>query len=147
MAPLTEVTMFFDSQTPTPIPPDLSASGATHSSSQAPSARHVQDELLRATNLFKAVNHQARLLVLCRLVDGEKTVGELQELTGTTQSAMSQHLRLLRQLRLVKNKRRAQMVYYSIEGKEVPILLEMIHRLYPSFPRWTRDPAPCAHYM
>lgn len=91
---------------------------------------NVRANVRRAVNLLKAVNNEARLLLLCQLTNGDKSVGELQELVGTSQSGMSQHLRLLRQLSLVKTSRRAQTIYYSLNGREVRELLGTLSRLY-----------------
>lgn len=93
---------------------------------------NVRANVRRAVNLLKAVNNEARLMLLCQLTKGEKSVGELQELVGTTQSGMSQHLRLLRQLELVKPLRRAQTIYYGLNGREVSALLETLYGLYCS---------------
>jgi DNA-binding transcriptional ArsR family regulator len=84
----------------------------------------------RAVSLLKAVSNESRLFVLCQLADGEKSVGELQSLVGTTQSGMSQHLRLLRQLDLVKTNRKAQTVYYSLNGHEARALITSLYSLY-----------------
>lgn len=89
-----------------------------------------RDNAGRAATLLKAVNNEARLLLLCQLTKGEKSVGELQELVGTSQSGMSQHLRLLRQLNLVNTSRRAQTIYYSLRGEEVGTLIETLYKLY-----------------
>lgn len=105
-----------------------------------PNGASVQEgELLKAVNLFKAFNNPARLLVLCLLIDGRKSVGELQRLTGASQSMMSQHLRLLRQLGLVKCQRQAQTIYYSLSGDDAPELVETICRLCPSLADCRRE--------
>ena len=94
----------------------------------------MRENARRAVNLLKAVSNESRLFVLCQLASGEKSVGELQELVGTTQSGMSQHLRLLRQLNLVKTKRKAQTVFYSLNGLEAQTLIASLYRLYCAAP-------------
>ena len=72
-------------------------------------ARHAED----ASGLLKALAHPARLLVMCRLLEGEAGVSELQGLSGMSMSALSQHLAVLREAGLVGNRRVAQSILYS----------------------------------
>jgi ArsR family transcriptional regulator, virulence genes transcriptional regulator len=82
-------------------------------------AQHAQE----AAALLRALAHPARLLVLCRLVQGETSVGELQPLTGLSMSALSQHLAVLREMELVTTRRESQTIYYSLsEGPAVGVL-------------------------
>ncbi|TAN58251.1 MAG: ArsR family transcriptional regulator [Rhodospirillales bacterium] len=90
----------------------------------------MQANVRRAVNLLKALSNESRLFVLCQLARGEKSVGELQELVGTTQSGMSQHLRFLRQLNLVKANRKAQTIYYSLNGHEATAVITTLYKLY-----------------
>lgn len=77
----------------------------------------------QAAALLKALAHPARLLVLCRLVEGECSVSELQPLVGLSMSALSQHLSVLRELDLVSTRRESQTIYYSlVEGPAVGVL-------------------------
>jgi DNA-binding transcriptional ArsR family regulator len=71
-----------------------------------------------------------RLMVLCELAVGEKSVGELERLVGISQSALSQHLARLRRDQLVKTRRSAQTIYYSLAGHEAPQVLATLHRLF-----------------
>jgi DNA-binding transcriptional ArsR family regulator len=76
-----------------------------------------------AAALLKALAHPARLLVLCRLVEGEASVGELQPLVGLSMSALSQHLAVLREMDLVSTRRESQTIYYAlVEGPAVGVL-------------------------
>lgn len=84
----------------------------------------------RASALLKAMSNKRRLLILCHLSDGERSVGELCSLIGLSQSALSQHLAKLRHDDLVKTRRSAQSVYYSITPGEVESILSTLHRLY-----------------
>lgn len=82
-------------------------------------ARHAGE----AAALLKALAHPARLLVLCQLVEGESSVGELQPITGLSLSALSQHLAVLREMALVRTRRESQTIYYSLaEGPAVGVL-------------------------
>jgi DNA-binding transcriptional ArsR family regulator len=82
-------------------------------------ARHAGE----AAALLKALAHPARLLVLCQLVEGEASVGELQPITGLSMSALSQHLAVLREMALVETRREAQTIFYSMaEGPAANVL-------------------------
>ncbi len=80
-----------------------------------------------ACNLLKAMANEARLLVLCQLFDGEKTVGELQEAVGLSQSAMSQHLAVLREQGVVATRREGQSIHYRISSPEATAIMETLH--------------------
>ena len=76
-----------------------------------------------AAALLKALAHPARLLVLCRLVEEECSVGQLQPITGLSMSALSQHLAVLRDMGLVTTRRESQTIYYALtEGPAVRVL-------------------------
>lgn len=83
-----------------------------------------------ATDLLKAMSNESRLLILCQLVHGEKTVGELEQVVGLSQSALSQHLAVLRQSDLVKTRRNAQSILYSLAGPEPRALIEALYNLF-----------------
>ena len=70
----------------------------------------------QAAGLLKAMSNQSRLMILCSLIDGEMTVGELNECIPLSQSALSQHLAALRKAGLVSTRREAQTIYYQIQG-------------------------------
>jgi len=79
----------------------------------------VQMDLLRssagdATRFLKALANQNRLLILCHLIDGEKSVGELERAIGLRQPTLSQQLARLRSSELVRTRRDAKSIYYSI---------------------------------
>ena len=80
----------------------------------------------RASHLLKAMGNERRLLILCHLSERERSVKELCHLVGLSQSALSQHLARLRRDNLVKTRRSAQTVFYSLASPEVkPILLSL----------------------
>lgn len=84
----------------------------------------------RATELLKALSSRNRLLLLCQLVDGEKSVGELARLLGLRDAAVSQQLALLRKDGLVRTRRDGQTVYYSIASPEAAQVIETLYGLY-----------------
>ena len=80
----------------------------------------------RASRLLKAMGNARRLVILCHLSEREHSVGELCSLVGLSQSALSQHLARLRRDNLVKTRRAAQTVYYSLASPEVGPLLQTL---------------------
>ena len=93
-------------------------------------SNELQRRAHEASELLKALGNARRLMILCKLMEGEKSVGELVRLVGLSQSALSQHLARLRRDRLVSTRRAAQTIYYTIEGAEVRALLQALHALY-----------------
>ncbi len=90
----------------------------------------MRDNAQDASALLKSLANPSRLLVLCALVTREHTVGELEELTGLSQSAVSQHLARLRDEQIVATRRDAQRVFYSLENPGVQAVLETVHGIY-----------------
>jgi len=83
-----------------------------------------------ATDFLKALAHESRLLTLCNLLDGEKSVGELETLLDVRQSTVSQQLARLRLEGLVESRRDGNLIYYSIANDAVR---QMIGVLYKAF--------------
>lgn len=90
----------------------------------------LQDNARRASTLLKAMSNEHRLLILCQLSKGEKSVGEMERLIGLSQSALSQHLARLRRDNLVKTRRSAQTIFYSLKGDEASAVIETLYGLY-----------------
>lgn len=67
-----------------------------------------------AARLLRALSNERRLMILCQLGDGERSVGELQSLVGLSQSALSQHLAVLRRQGVVATRRDGQNIYYRV---------------------------------
>jgi len=86
----------------------------------------------KAVKLLKAVSNERRLLILCHLLSGEMSVGEMNDKLGLSQSALSQHLALLRRNKLVRTRKEAQTVFYSLNSKEAEALIDLMHTLYCS---------------
>jgi DNA-binding transcriptional ArsR family regulator len=83
-----------------------------------------------ASTLLKSMSNENRLLILCQLLEGEKSVTELQSHLPLSQSALSQHLAVLRRDGLVTTKRVAQSIYYSLNGTEARAVLATLYDLY-----------------
>ena len=90
----------------------------------------LQSRAKRATGLLKAMSNPVRLLVLCQLAEGEKSVGELEKVVDVSQSALSQHLALLRSRGIVASRRAGQTIFYSLAGREAPALLAALYQVY-----------------
>lgn len=90
----------------------------------------LQANARRASALLKAMCNERRLLILCYLSQGEHSVGELENLVGLSQSALSQHLARLRRDKLVRTRRSAQNIYYSLNGHEAQTIMATLHDLY-----------------
>ncbi len=83
-----------------------------------------------AVELLKAMANEWRLMILCQLAEGEKTVSELQAVLGLSQSALSQHLAVLRRERIVKARKHAQSVSYSLAGNDAPRVMRTLHEVF-----------------
>ncbi|KAA5606091.1 helix-turn-helix transcriptional regulator [Roseospira marina] len=90
----------------------------------------LQDQARNASALLKAMSNQYRLLILCQLLQQERSVGELERVVGLSQSALSQHLARLRRDDLVKTRRVAQTIFYSLKGEEVAAVLHTLYGIY-----------------
>jgi len=87
-----------------------------------------------AAKLLTSMANPKRLLVLCHLVEGERSVGELAGLAGLGQSAVSQHLAKMRLQGLVRTRREGQTIFYSLASDEVRAVLETLYAIYCAVP-------------
>jgi ArsR family transcriptional regulator, virulence genes transcriptional regulator len=83
-----------------------------------------------ASELLKALANRHRLLIICQLIDAERSVGQLVEFLGIRASTVSQHLALLRKDGLVKARRDGQTIWYSISSGPARELVETLYRVY-----------------
>lgn len=86
----------------------------------------------KVSDLMKVLSNKNRLMILCQLVEGEKSVGELAELLGARGPAMSQQLALLRKDGLVKSRREGQTIYYGLVREDVSELMAFLYDTYCS---------------
>lgn len=84
----------------------------------------------QASELLKALANRHRLLIICQLIDGERSVGDLAEFLNLRDSTVSQHLALLRKDGLVSARREAQTIFYSIASEPAR---EVLKTLYQAF--------------
>ncbi len=83
-----------------------------------------------ASRFLKALSNENRLLLLCLLAEGEKSVSALEDALGLRQAAISQQLARLRAEDLVTRRRVGRSVYYSLAGDEVRRVMELLHELF-----------------
>lgn len=105
------------------LSPDLDRIGDMHA--------HASE----AAGLLKILGNEQRLLILCNLLEGPLTVGELNERVELSQSALSQHLALLREAGLVDTRRESQSVVYSLPDGPVTQVMAVMQEIYCPAPR------------
>ena len=101
----------------------------------------MQQAAAEACELLKAIANPHRLLILCQLVEGEKSVGQLAEFLGIRDSTVSQNLSLMRRSGMVEARRDAQTMWYSIKSPEVRMMLETLYQIYCSSQPMCETPA------
>ncbi|MCC6197354.1 MAG: winged helix-turn-helix transcriptional regulator [Burkholderiales bacterium] len=90
----------------------------------------LEENAVRVAGLLKAVANPARLVVLCQLAEGERSVRELERVVGLSQSGISQHLAVLRRGGVVKSRRHGQTVFYSLASRDVVTLMDTLYALF-----------------
>lgn len=93
-------------------------------------ANEMKSKAVAVSSLLAAMANEKRLMILCQLVDQERSVSELAESLDARPSTISQHLALLRRDGLVENRRDAQSQIYSLAGGEARAVLETLYSLY-----------------
>lgn len=84
----------------------------------------------RAANFLKAISHEGRLMILCHLASGEKSVTELEDLLSARQAAVSQQLTRLRLEGLVTPRRDGKAIYYSLTDDRPRQIIEVVYDLF-----------------
>jgi DNA-binding transcriptional ArsR family regulator len=90
----------------------------------------LEEKAEEAAELLATMANAKRLLVLCHLVEGERSVGELAAIAGLSQPALSQHLGKMRLQGLVTTRRDAQTIFYSLASEGVRAVLKTLYGLY-----------------
>jgi DNA-binding transcriptional ArsR family regulator len=83
-----------------------------------------------ASNFLKAISHEGRLMILCHLASGEKSVTELEDLLSARQAAVSQQLSRLRLEGLVSPRRDGKAIYYSLTDDRARQIIEVVYELF-----------------
>jgi len=84
----------------------------------------------RASEFLKALAHESRLMILCILAEGEKSVGELEELLSLRQPTVSQQLARLRADGLVSTRRDGKTIYYDLASEEARVVIGSIYDVF-----------------
>jgi DNA-binding transcriptional ArsR family regulator len=106
--------------------------------STAAARRPVEDMLEHASDaaqFLKALGNEHRLLILCNLLEGPLAVGELNSRLELSQSALSQHLAVLRESGLVETRRESQSIFYSLPPGPVTRIIGLLQEIYCTPPR------------
>lgn len=92
--------------------------------------KKLQKSAKKAAVLLKTLANAERLLILCHLLSGEQSAGELWQKSTLSQSAFSQHLAVLRKQNIVSTRKEMQTVYYSLENEDAVRMLESLYAIY-----------------
>ena len=95
-----------------------------------PKIKDLESNAGLAADLLASMSNKHRLMILCRLVEGEMQAGALAEHSGLSQSALSQHLAKLRDAGIVSTRREAQMIYYRLSSPEAASVLRTLYQIY-----------------
>lgn len=116
-----------------PRDPLPGAAGTPESGAAGPDPAMAEDVVGRAdeaANYLKALGHEGRLMILCHLIDGEKSVTELESLLASRQAAVSQQLARLRFEGLVKARRDGKVIYYSLSDPKTARMIGLLGELF-----------------
>lgn len=104
----------------------------------------LQENADRAEALLKSLASRNRLMILCTLVEGERSVGVLAASLGVRESVVSQHLAILRREGLVANRREGQTIYYTLSNEDAKRLLATLYDIFCAGEesRGRNDPGP-----
>jgi DNA-binding transcriptional ArsR family regulator len=95
-----------------------------------PELGRMVDNAKRASDFLKALAHESRLLILCILAEGEKSVGELEEILELRQPTVSQQLARLRADGLVTTRRDGKAIYYNLTSSEARVVIGAIYDVF-----------------
>ncbi len=90
----------------------------------------MQQQAEAAADFIKALSHEGRLMILCYLCSGEKSVTELEQLLSTRQAAVSQQLARLRAEGLVSCRREGKVMYYRLADSRARMMIDLIYGLF-----------------
>ena len=88
------------------------------------------ENAITASNFLKAISHEGRLMILCHLASGEKSVTDLERLLSSRQAAVSQQLARLRLERLVEARREGKIIYYALADKRATRILDVVYDIF-----------------
>ncbi len=94
------------------------------------SVNDMRENAAQAVRLLKSLANESRLMIMCVLAEGECSVGALNKRINLSQSALSQHLAILREQELVVTRRESQVIHYSLAPTEAMDLIQTLHDIY-----------------
>lgn len=103
--------------------------------SAAPLDQHKMQQAAAEASLFlRSIANQDRLLLLCQLTEGERSVGELEQLTGIQQPSLSQQLGVLRREGLIQPRKEGKFVFYRVDDPRVLAMLQSLYQIFCQTP-------------
>lgn len=90
----------------------------------------MAEKSIEVAGILKTLGHQKRLLILCTLSDGEKSVGDIEKICGAAQSQVSQFLKRMEAEGLINHRREGNFVYYSIKDQRVAQLIQTLGNIF-----------------
>jgi DNA-binding transcriptional ArsR family regulator len=115
---------------PNAVLPALSAAELKSETALSVELDDLMRKARRASDFLKALSHENRLLLLCLLAEGERSVGELESILSMRQSAVSQQLARLRFDGIVSARREGKLVYYSLANDDVRRMIAVIYDIF-----------------
>ncbi len=94
----------------------------------------MEEHASEAARLLRALANENRLMILCTLEGREMSVSELNKRIGLSQSALSQHLALLRKDKMVQTRRKSQTILYSLSQTQSSEVIKVLQQLYCAHP-------------
>lgn len=91
---------------------------------------NIEDNVAKAESLLKLLANANRLMILCRLIEQPLTVSKLANFVNLSQSAVSQHLALLKDANIITGRSEGREIWYSIDSVEVSALMSVIHLIF-----------------
>ena len=92
--------------------------------------KSVKNNAQEASDFLKALSHEGRLMILCSLAHGEKSVTELEHMLSSRQAAVSQQLARLRQEKLISARRDGKQIFYSLTDDRARKIIEQVYELF-----------------
>ena len=92
--------------------------------------KRVKTNAQGASDFLKALSHEGRLMILCSLAHGEKSVTELEHMLSSRQAAVSQQLARLRQEKLITARRDGKQIFYSLTDERARRIIEQVYELF-----------------
>jgi DNA-binding transcriptional ArsR family regulator len=92
--------------------------------------KDIQENAKLASSFLKSLANENRLVILCALAEGEKNVGELEEILGVRQPTLSQQLARLRADKMVETRRESKQIYYKLCNEDAELVLGLIFELF-----------------